>query len=140
MAKIGNLNHEAWAEWVATRPSAVKVLCDRLPPDRLYRMKPHGQRVTIHSYSENGTLTVDISGQYNLHAFDRQVFGINPDDLEECDLPAESEPVGTLLTTDAEIDAHIQQYIAELHQRGEEHNTENCQLCSANDSGGEPTK
>lgn len=29
---------------------------------------------------------------------ERQVFGIKPDDLEECDLPDENEPVGVMLS------------------------------------------
>lgn len=106
MAKITEIDQEAWAAWVATRPECVQVLCERLPPDRLYRLKPTGQRVTLHSYSENGTVTVDISGEYNLITFDRQVFGINPDDLEECDVPA-GELLGTLIVQDADVEAFI---------------------------------
>lgn len=32
--------------------------------------------------------------------FDRSVFGIDPDDLEECDLPAPEERLGAALTQD----------------------------------------
>lgn len=86
-----------WVEWVASRPECVRLLCERLPFDRLYRMKSTGQRVTIDAYSEDGTLRVFVSGKYNLITFQRSVFGISPDDLEECDLPALDEPVGTLI-------------------------------------------
>lgn len=59
-------------------------------------LKPTGQRVTIYSYSEDGTVTVNVTGEYNLTMFDTQVFGINPDDLEPCELP--DGPTGTLMT------------------------------------------
>lgn len=107
MAKISELNQEAWGEWVASRPPIVKAVCEKLPPDRLYRMKSTGSRVTLYSYSEDGTVTVDITGQYNAHMMDRQVFGIDPNDLEECDLPGPDEPLGTLLTEDADVEAYI---------------------------------
>ncbi len=106
MAKIGELN-DSWYEWVKTRPECIRVLCERFTPDRLYRLKSTGSRVTIYSYSEDNTLTVDITGDYNAHMMDRRVFGINPDDLEECDLPAEDEILGAVLTDDADIEAFV---------------------------------
>ena len=57
-------------------------------------MKSTGHRVTMYSYSENGTVTVNVTGDYNVVVFERQVFGISPDDLEECDLPAPGEFLG----------------------------------------------
>ena len=71
----------------------------------MYSMKPHGQRVTLVSYSENGTVTVDVSAEWNLVTFQRQVFGVDPANLEECDLPDDDEPTGALLTTSAGIEA-----------------------------------
>lgn len=107
MAKLFKLDEEGWKEWVAGRPPGVQALCERLPPDRLYRMKSTGNRVTLHSYAEDGTVTVNISADFNAVIFERQVFGINPDDLEECDLPRPDEPLGALLTEEADIKAHI---------------------------------
>lgn len=107
MAKVHELDETAWNEWVKTRPDVVRAVCERLPPDRLYRMKSTGSRVTLYSYSEDGTVTVDITGEYNAHVMDRQVFGIDPDDLQECDLPGADEPLGTLLTDDADVEAYI---------------------------------
>lgn len=107
MAKILDIDEAAWAEWVAGRPECVRVLCERLPPDRLYLLKSSGHRVTLHSYSENGTVTVNVTGDYNIVTFDRQVFGIKPEDLEECDLPPEGCMLGTMLTEDAEVKAFI---------------------------------
>ena len=105
MAKVKELNQESWDEWVATRPPVVQWLCRRLPPDRLYRMKPNRQRVTLVSYSENGTVTVAVSGEFNAVTFERQVFGVNPDDLDECDLPAKDEVTGVLLTDPEDVGA-----------------------------------
>lgn len=105
MAKVAELNQESWDEWVATRPPVVQELCRRLPPDRLYRMRPTGHRVTLVSYSENGTVTVDVGGEFNAVTFERQVFGVNPDDLEECDLPGADDVTGVLLTAPDEVSA-----------------------------------
>lgn len=106
MAKIADLDMVAWQEWVDSRPPEVKALCERFPPDRLYRLKD-GHRVTLLAYAEDGTLRVLVSGQYNFVTFERQVFGIKPEDLTECDLPTADELTGTLLTEDAEVEAFI---------------------------------
>lgn len=82
-----------WRDWVATRPDLIRQMCDQYPPDRLYRLKSSGHRVTVYSYSEDGTVTVLVMRQWNNPlAFERRVFGIDPiADLEECELP---EPAG----------------------------------------------
>ena len=107
MAVVSAINQAAWNEWVATRPQVVQELCHRLPPDRLYRMKSSGHRVTLYSYREDGTVTVVVSGKFNLVVFERLVFWISPDDLEECDLPGPDEKVGTALTNREDIDAFV---------------------------------
>jgi len=61
------------------------------PPDRLYWLSPPGQRVIIVGYSESGTLTVNVSRKFNVLCFERQVFGIDPGNLTECDLPNQFE-------------------------------------------------
>lgn len=88
----------SWREFVATRPQVVRAAIGALEPWRLYRMKSTGQRVFLYSASEGGTLTVVLSGEYNLVAMEHRIFGIAPDDLEECDLPAAGEPLGVYLT------------------------------------------
>jgi hypothetical protein len=98
MAKVREFDQSLWKEWVATRPESVQSLSQQLPPDRLYRLKSSGHRGTIHSYSEDGTVTIEVTGAYNLVIFERCVFGIKPEDLEECDLPTPDEPLGVLLT------------------------------------------
>jgi hypothetical protein len=94
------------AEWKASRPDVVRAMMDKLDIWSLYRMKSTGHRVTIYSFYENGMVTVNVTGEYNSVAFDRRVFGVDPDDLEPCDLPGPNEPVGTVLTA-AEVADNI---------------------------------
>jgi hypothetical protein len=91
---------QVWKEWVASRPDSVRAVAERFEPWSLYRMKSTGQRVTIASIFEDGTLSVNVTGEFNCVMMDRRVFGINPDDLEPCDLPDENEIIGTALTDD----------------------------------------
>lgn len=39
-----------------------------------------------------------VTGQFNYIAFDRQVFGVSPDDLEPCELPGPDEVLGAVIT------------------------------------------
>jgi hypothetical protein len=91
---------EALAAWIETRPEIVRNILRRLDFFELFRLKTTGQRVTLHSVHEDGTVTVCITGQHNLIMFDRKVFGIDPDDLEPCELPAPDELLGTAMTQD----------------------------------------
>lgn len=90
-----------WNQWVAERPDNVRRVAERFNPWTLYRHKDTDQRVTLYSFGEQEdggvTVTVDITSQFNLIMFNRQVFGVDPDNLEECDLPAEDEPLGEVL-------------------------------------------
>ncbi len=97
MAKICELA-ESWQEWVDSRPPVVKALCEKYPPNILFRLKDTGQRVYVISYQESGTVRVAITGEYNLINFSREVFGINPADLAECELPLPGEPLGQTQT------------------------------------------
>jgi hypothetical protein len=100
-----------WQEWLASRPESVREVAKRFEPWSLYRIKTGGQRVTIHGFNVDKegqvTLTVCITGEFNLISFERQTFGISPDDLEPCDLPLAHEPVGALLTEQTDIDDFI---------------------------------
>lgn len=100
-------DQSAWDAWVASRPPVVQELCALLPPDRLYLLKSSGHRVTIASYAENRTVTVDVTGAFNALTFERQVFGVKPEDLEECDFPADGEPLGVALTEQEDVEAFI---------------------------------
>lgn len=89
---------DGWDEWATSRPEPVRGLAQRFPPWELYRLKPTGQRVTVASYFEDGTLSVNVLAQFNLTLHESSVFGIDPDDLESCELPSDDEPVGAILT------------------------------------------
>jgi hypothetical protein len=114
MAKVAEMNEAAMAEWLEERPQVIKDMATRHPPNLLYRMKSTGHRVTLYSYSEDGTVSVIVSGRYNLLTFERKVFGVNPDDLEECDFPPSDEPVGAMLTEDADVREFIDAAKSEL--------------------------
>jgi hypothetical protein len=100
MAKVvewDEVQKRNWSDWVASRPDCVRVVCERLPVDRLYRMTSTKQRVTVRSFNEDGTVTVRVSAKYNFIAtHERDVFGIDPNDLQECELPEKDEIVGLL--------------------------------------------
>lgn len=97
---------KVYDEWVATRPERIRDVCKRFVPWELYRMKDTGHRVVLHSIGQvitedgHGTgeivLTVDVLGRFNFLAIERRVFGIDPDNLEPCDLPTEGELLGSL--------------------------------------------
>jgi hypothetical protein len=52
--------------------------------------------VFLHSFAEDGTVTVIVSGRFNHTMMERQVFGVHPDELKECDLPEPDEPLGVI--------------------------------------------
>lgn len=106
MAKLFELDKE-WHDWVATRPQVIQDMATKLPHNLLYRIKSTGQRVCIVSYNEGGTVRVVVSGKYNLVPFETSVFGIYPEDLEECELPLPGEPLGVMLTAKEDIEAEI---------------------------------
>jgi hypothetical protein len=91
-----------YREWVASRPDAVRIVAERFDPWSLYRIKSSNHKVTIVSFGvkDDGevSLTVNVGAQFNLVMFERNVFGIDPDDLEPCDVPSEDEPAGAMLT------------------------------------------
>lgn len=90
---------KSWAEWCETRPYGVRQVAEKHPPWKLFKMDT-GHRVTVTSYQEleqsphKVSVTVAVTGEYNKVLFARQVFGIDPDELEECDLPGENEELG----------------------------------------------
>ena len=91
-----------WEAWVLTRPRTVRDVIEKhgFAPWKLYRLKTSNHRVTIYSFAEplDGsapTLKVHVTGEFNTVAFERTVFGIKPEDLVECDLPAPGELLGS---------------------------------------------
>lgn len=104
-----------WKAWVAERahlPLLVEAT-KRMPPGRLYRDTETNLRGFPIAYSEDGTVRVAFTGEYNLITFERQVFGIDPGRFVECDLPLDDEPLGVVLTTHEEIEGFIAKAIPE---------------------------
>jgi len=88
-----------WEDWVKNRPDVIRKIAEKFYPWKLYKLKTSGHRVTIYSIDEDNpspTFKVIVSGEFNFVAFERTVFGVNPEDLEECDLPSPNELRGTL--------------------------------------------
>ena len=90
----------AWRTYVADLPPAVRAIAERYDPWTLYRLKDTGQRVFLLSFFDpdaNGKVTcrVAVTGEFNLVTHERAVFGIDPADLEECDLPRADEVLGS---------------------------------------------
>lgn len=89
-----------YREWIASRPDNVRVVAERFEPWCLYRMRATGQRVTVMSFGEddegNVSLTVHVLPEFNFVLVPREVFGIDPDDLEPCELPEPGELVGCM--------------------------------------------
>lgn len=93
-----------WKRWVSKLPAHVRVVAGRFDPWTLYRLKTTGDRVTVYSFSDDATVTVIVSGRWNKVMFERQVFGIPAELLEECDLPGPDEEVGAILTHEEAIE------------------------------------
>ena len=89
MAKIAEWTAEdesEWLKWCDERPPVVQKIARRFRPNILYRLKTTGQRGVMYSISEDGTVTMDFPWAYNwISMMDLQVFGLDPNDIEECD-------------------------------------------------------
>ena len=91
---------EAWDQWVAERPPEVQKVAGRFNPWTLYRLGSSGHRVQLAAFDEeqDGRITcrVSVDARFNFLTHERVVFGIDPAELTECDLPGPEEPVGNL--------------------------------------------
>lgn len=83
---------KAWSAWVVSCPAVIQEVIKKynLHADELFTLKTTGQRVTLYSFEEDGTVSVNVLYQFNHERMlgdfsDRRVFGINPADLEACD-------------------------------------------------------
>ena len=77
-----------WAKWLSSRPQSVRRVAEMLPPWKLYLLRSSRHKVSVLSYeeTEDGGVTcrVHVGMKYNpCIFFEREVFGICPDDLEE---------------------------------------------------------
>ena len=110
MARICDVSakeQRSYARWCKKRPPVVRELAERFPPWELFRMKSTGHRCTVAAIAENGTVRVDITGEFNQTLFDRSVFGVDPGDLEPCELPGPNETPGTVLTQQ-DVEANLE--------------------------------
>ena len=103
LTKIEGWTAKEKKEWngkVKKQPKHVRDIASKLDPWKLYRLKSTGDRVIVLGFNEgeeNGvTVRVEINAKYNLVPFERNVFGIDPNDIEECDLPGPNERLGDL--------------------------------------------
>lgn len=124
MARIhepSKADENAWKKWLDSRSATVRAVAERFDPWSLYKMKSE-HRCTIISFGEEKdggiSLRVLITGQFNRIMFDRQVFGVSPDDLEPCDLPSPDEILGAVLTKDKDIDAFVDVLARQFLRRG----------------------
>ncbi|MGE0652020.1 MAG: hypothetical protein AB7P12_09745 [Alphaproteobacteria bacterium] len=77
-----------WKEWAKGRPTIVQENARKYPWWELFLLKTTGQRVSCMAYAEDGTVRVLIQPQFNsMLVHPREVFGIDPNDLEPCDIP-----------------------------------------------------
>lgn len=104
MKKLFEMTQEDQAEhdaWVESRPPVVKEIARKLDPQYCYLLKTSNQFVTMYSISENGTVTVNVLAALNPGLdFERQVFGVDPDDLQAVDVPGHFDPERKPLLTD----------------------------------------
>ena len=75
-------------DFVDGLPSHLKELAKRFPSNKIFRHKKTNQIVMPNSFNEDGTMTVNIYRFLNnpIH-LTKTVFGVDPEDLEEADLP-----------------------------------------------------
>ena len=75
----------AWEQWLSTRPESIQTLGAYLQPWKRYKL--HNSTCRLVSFNEDGTVTVRISREDNrdnaIFMFEREVFGVPPDDLHE---------------------------------------------------------
>lgn len=94
-----------WEQWVSERPPVIQEMAKKFDPWSLYKMKSTGHRVTLSSFNEDGTVTVNVLAEFNevlLH--ERAVFGVNPDNLEPTEVP---EKRGIAILNDKEVERNI---------------------------------
>lgn len=100
----------AWDAWLASKAGIEPLLASARshPPWLLYRHRPSGHRVGIVGYDYGGTVTIVLSGLYNLLFREGLVRDVFVGELEECDLPGPDERVGVLFGQVGDAVAHIQ--------------------------------
>lgn len=95
---------KSWKEWVESRPKSIRKLAERFDPWSLYKMKSTGHLVMVSAFHEDNTLTVLVTADFNVILHERKVFGIDPDDLEPAEIPAQK---GMALMTQEQVHENL---------------------------------
>jgi hypothetical protein len=118
-----NKQRALWRKFLKSRPAAVRAVAERFAPWKLYRLMRGPQRVVVVAFDElkDGSITVrvDVRAEFNFVLFERQVFGIKPEDLEECELPGPDEMLGSALTPEQASDPETMERLREFLCAGE---------------------
>lgn len=84
------LERATWDAWIGDLPEAVRLVAEKLKPWRPYVFKPTGALVVIYCVDQPDdatqpiTLQVDVTSALNEGVlFDRRVFGVKLEDVEE---------------------------------------------------------
>ena len=106
MKTIKDFDMKSFEEWLKTGPLIIQEMAKKYPPNKFYKIRGKGHICTLYSYSENNTVTVDITGDFNKLTIERRVFDINIDDLVETEFD-ETQPTGVLFTKEDDIENYI---------------------------------
>lgn len=106
MKIIKDFDMNSFEEWLKTRPLIIQEMAKKYPPNKFYKIRGKGHICTLYSYSEDKTVSVDITGDFNKLTIERRVFDVNIDDLVETEFD-ETQPTGVLFTKEDDIEDHI---------------------------------
>jgi hypothetical protein len=115
---------QMWNEWLSKCPHCIREMITKynLSPDRLYRYKNTGRKVTIHSLFEDGTVSVNVLYRFNEESMisplnERRVFGVDPANLEECEWDGivENESQDTVTDKHATTEARFTEALEKLN-------------------------
>lgn len=98
-----------WKSWLADHEE-VRELAEQFPPWKLFKL--NNQRVFVVGYEEHGApcascgktgdghgaLKVAVTGMLNMVSLAREVNGVHPEELAECELPDPLDLVGCMLS------------------------------------------
>lgn len=108
-------------DWLADRPKLIQDMAAQCPPVFLYKLTSTGSYASIISYSEDRTVTVQITREFNYTIFERQVFGIKLEDLEAVCNIEDADEYRTHLPDEVSVilegvEDELQQLIPKWHQ------------------------
>ena len=106
-------------DWVSERPDIVRKVAEKFLPWKLYLLTTTGQKVTVCVFDEEDddtvTVRVNVLAEFNQPlSHERTVFGIDPNDLVETDVPSLEERVNNLLTCPLLSNERVSELIDDL--------------------------